>query len=240
MREYRARWDVRAWIADEAKDAKWKVWPNFCQMKKDDSSTKQIPMSHLWLWYILGVLLYCCWLLVVTHVQHSTKRRLNRSKAFATSNFCVQLSNLNGIKGDNAKLGEFAQRYGDVRVAFHVRTLGRVVHICKKACRPRYSSHILTVLLRLFAPSASIVETSTTSVSGSMYRSHAILKRWSQNFEGNMPGNRRAISGIFPTNDGPKWFNTRQGYSSGALNAEFHVRTLRRVVRIGKEWSLQF
>jgi hypothetical protein len=126
--------DHRALFAEEANKAKWKEWPDFCQMEMDDSNTKSIPVSHLWLWYILGVLLYCCWLIGVKHVQHTTQQRLNSSKAFAASNFCVRLSNLNGTKGDNAKLEEYGRQYGDVRLAFHVRTLGRVVHICKMVC----------------------------------------------------------------------------------------------------------
>jgi hypothetical protein len=35
-----------------------------------------------------------------------------------------------------------------------------------------------------------------------------------KNFVGELPGNRRAILGISPTNDRPKWFKSDLGYFS--------------------------
>jgi hypothetical protein len=103
-----------------------------CELKIDSSTQKEVPQGHLWIWYGIGVLLYCLWLIVVQLIQSYTERQVSRSKAFAISNCCVMLSNLNGTKGDNAKLESYARQFGGVRMAFHVRTLGRVVNICRQ------------------------------------------------------------------------------------------------------------
>jgi hypothetical protein len=38
------------------------------------------------------------------------------------------------------------------------------------------------------------------------------IERLGHKFVGEIPGNRRAILGMFPTNDRPKRFNSKQGY----------------------------
>jgi hypothetical protein len=42
-------------------------------------------------------------------------------------------------------------------------------------------------------------------------------------FVGEIPGNRRVISGSFPASDSRKWFIVSQGYGNVATNARIHA-----------------
>ena len=93
------------------------------------STAEEIPHGHFWLWAVAGTVLYCLWLIGVQQFQTVTQRAVQR-KNITVADYAVFVSNLNGTLGDDSKLEDFGRHYGEVVMAFHIRTLGRVLQKC--------------------------------------------------------------------------------------------------------------
>jgi hypothetical protein len=94
-----------------------------------------VPTAQFWFWCVVGMVCYCVWMIAIEEVQAGTARAVNR-KNITVADYAVMLSNLGGSAGDDRYLEDFGRHYGEVVMAFHVRTLGKVLAKCNTVrCR---------------------------------------------------------------------------------------------------------
>jgi hypothetical protein len=98
-------------------------------------SAKNVPTAHLWIWCVVGTFVYCVWVIAIQQVQEGTERAVQK-KNITAADYSVLLSNLGGSTGNDAILEDFGRHFGEVVMAFHIRTLGQVLHKCNevRAC----------------------------------------------------------------------------------------------------------
>lgn len=85
---------------------------------------QQVPSAFLWLWCVVGTLIFCIWMLLLQYLQYGFAEAGN-VKNINMSQYAVLLSNVGGVDCDDRSLKEFGRRYGAVVAAFHVRNFGR-------------------------------------------------------------------------------------------------------------------
>lgn len=85
-------------------------------------------MWQAWLWGILGTLVWVVWIRLLKRMQDKAAADVN-VKNVTAADFSVWLSNLPHTADSDEELRKYAEHYGQVVAAFHVRRMGNVLNL---------------------------------------------------------------------------------------------------------------
>lgn len=95
-----------------------------CTLDPTDIDNHKLPQSHVWIWVVAGMLLFCGWMAVLQYLQYSLAEAINL-RNINVAQYAVLVSNVGNNTCNDKALEDFARSYGDVVSTFYVRDFGR-------------------------------------------------------------------------------------------------------------------
>ena len=96
-----------------------------CQLQESDFENNELPQSHIWIWVVVGMAMFCAWIVVLQYLQYSLAEAINL-RNISVAQYAVLVSNVGDVKCDEGPLEAFGRMYGDVVSTFYVRDFGRL------------------------------------------------------------------------------------------------------------------
>ena len=101
---------------------------NCCALQLDESKLGPTPVWQAWLWSILGTLVWVVWIRLLKRMQDKAAADVN-VKNVTAADFSVWMSNLPRQADSDDELRKYAEHYGEVVAAFHVRRMGNALNL---------------------------------------------------------------------------------------------------------------
>lgn len=97
-------------------------------MTLDTEQLNDVPVYQAWIWCTVGTLFWAIWVAFLQKMQADISAEINARNVTA-ADYTVWVSGLAGTNADDAILRDFAEHYGQVISAFHVRNVGTVLNL---------------------------------------------------------------------------------------------------------------
>lgn len=104
---------------------------NCCNLEVDRDNLDATPIWQAWLWCIVATVIWVVWMRFLSRMQDRVAADVNVRNVTA-ADFSVWMSNLPEEADNDFQLRQFAEHYGQVVAAFHIRTLGNVLNLNNK------------------------------------------------------------------------------------------------------------
>jgi hypothetical protein len=88
-------------------------------------------LLQAWLWCVLGTLVWVVWMRSLKRMQDAAAAQHN-VKNVTAADFSAWISNLPKEADSDDELRKFAEHYGEVVAAFHIRRMGNVLNLNNK------------------------------------------------------------------------------------------------------------
>jgi hypothetical protein len=95
-----------------------------CTLDETAFAENDLPQSHVWIWDVVGMLMFCGWMAVFQYLQYSLAEAVNL-RNINVAQYAVLVSNVGNVRCEEASLEEYGRVYGDVVSTFFVRDFGR-------------------------------------------------------------------------------------------------------------------
>jgi hypothetical protein len=95
-----------------------------CTLDESYFEDNNLPQSHVWIWDVVGMLMFCAWMVVFQYVQYSLAEAVNL-RNINVAQYAVLVSNVGNVKCDEKMLENYGLMYGDVVSTLYVRDFGR-------------------------------------------------------------------------------------------------------------------
>lgn len=101
---------------------------NCCDLAVDVDQLGGTPLWQAWLWCTVGTIVWVVWMRMLKRMQDRASADYN-VKNVTCADFSVWVSNLPSDADKDSELRKFAEHYGEVVAAFHIRRMGNVLNL---------------------------------------------------------------------------------------------------------------
>lgn len=95
-----------------------------CFLSEADFAGNELPETHVWIWVVGGMVLFCIWMVMLQYLQYTLAEAINL-RNINVAQYAVLVSNVGDVLCDERALEEFGLMYGDVVSTFYVHDFGR-------------------------------------------------------------------------------------------------------------------